>query len=89
MMVINMAQTQECFEELVQFLLMARQTQKIKVIDEELIVAYSNCGDKYLGDIESFISEPNQADLLKVGERCFEAKSFNAAKILFQRVGNN
>lgn len=47
------------------------------------------CGDKYLGDLENFISDPNQADLLKVGERCFENKTYQAAKILFTRVGNN
>ena len=89
MMVINIAQTQECYEELVQFLLMARQTQKQKVIDEELIFAFAKCGDKHLGELENFISEPNQADLLKVGERCFESKIFVPAKVLFQRVGNN
>ena len=32
MMVINLAQTQECFEELVQFLTMARKTLKEKVV---------------------------------------------------------
>ena len=68
---------------------MARQTQKQKIIDEELIFAFAKCGDKYLGELENFISEPNQADLLKVGERCFEKKLYTAAKVLFQRVGNN
>jgi len=70
-------------------LLMARQTLKQKVVDEELIYSFAKCGDKHIGDIESFISDPNQADLLKVGERCFENKLFQAAKILFTRVGNN
>lgn len=89
MMVINIAQNQECYEELVQFLLMARKTLKEQVIDSELIFAYARCGDKYLGDLEGFISDPNQADLLKVGERCFESKLYTPAKVLFQRVGNN
>lgn len=68
---------------------MARQTLKQKVIDEELLFAYASCGDKYLGDIESFVNEPNQADLLKVGDRCFEGKCYNAAKALYSRIGNN
>jgi clathrin heavy chain len=89
MMVINIAQNQECYEELVLFLLMARKTLKEQIIDSELIFAYAKCGDKNIGDLESFISEPNQADIQKVGDRCFDGKLFAAAKILFQRVGNN
>ena len=68
---------------------MARQTLKQKVVDEELIFSFAKCGDKHLGDIENFISDPNQADLLKVGERCYENRLYLAAKILFTRVGNN
>jgi len=89
MMVINIAQSQECFEELVAFLTMARKTLKEKVIDSELIFAYAKCGDKYMGELETFISDPNQADITKVGERCFEHKLYKAAKVLFQRAGNN
>lgn len=89
MMVINIAQTQECFEELVSFLTMARKTLKEKVIDQELIFAYAKCGDKFVGELENFIAEPNQADIIKVGERCFEAGLHRAAKMLFQRAGNN
>jgi clathrin heavy chain len=63
MMVINIAQNQECFEELVQFLLMARKTLKEQIIDSELIFSYAKCGDKYIGELENFISEPNQGDL--------------------------
>ena len=89
MMVINLAQNQECYEDLVQFLIMARQTLKEQVIDNELIFSYAKCGDHFLGDMENFISDPNQADIQKVGERCFTAKLYLAAKILFQRIGNN
>jgi clathrin heavy chain len=89
MMVINIAQNQECFEELVQFLLMARKTLKEQIIDSELIFSYAKCGDKYLGELENFISEPNQGDLQKVGDKCFESKLYTPAKILFQRIGNN
>ena len=63
MMVINIAQNQECYEELVTFLLMARKTLKEQIIDSELIYSYAKCGDKYLGELENFISEPNQGDI--------------------------
>jgi clathrin heavy chain len=89
MMVINIAQHQECYEELIQFLLMARKTLKEQIIDSELIFAYAKCDTKYLGDLENFIAEPNQGDLQKVGDRCFENKLYIPAKILFQRIGNN
>lgn len=58
MRVIGSSQQQDCYEELVQFLLMARQSQKQKMIDEELIFSYAKCGDKYLGDIETFVTQP-------------------------------
>jgi len=87
--VINQAGNEECYEELVQYLLMARQTLKEQLIDSELIYAYARCGEKCLGDLDSFVREPNQADIQKVGEKCFEAKMYEAAKILFTKVGNN
>lgn len=41
---------------------MARKTIKDSKIDSELIYAYAKNGDKYLPDLEAFVSEPNQAD---------------------------
>lgn len=89
MAVINIGQNQECFEDLVQFLLMARQSLKEQIIDSELIFCYAKCGDKYLGEMENFIQDPNQADLMKTADKCIEHKLFNAAKILYQKSGNN
>jgi hypothetical protein len=63
MAVINIAQQQKCFEELVNFLLMARKTLKEQVIDSELIFSWASCGEKFLGAIESFIADPSQADI--------------------------
>lgn len=59
------------------------------MIDSELIFCYAKCGDKYIGDLENFISDPNQADIQKVGDKCFDHKLYTAAKILYQRVSNN
>lgn len=89
MMVINIGKNQDCFEELIQFLHMARKTLKERIIDSELIFCYAKCGDKYLGEIENFINEPNQANLVETGDRCSENKLYNAAKLLYHKAGNS
>lgn len=38
---------------------MARKTIKDQKIDSELIYAYARNGEKYLPDLESFVTEPN------------------------------
>lgn len=53
------------------------------MIDSELVFAYAKCGPRYLPDLETFIFEPTQADIQKCGDRCFEEKLYDAAKILF------
>ena len=67
---------------------MARKTLKEQLIDSEIIYAYARCGEKSLYELENFVHEPNQADITGVGERCFEAKMYGAAKILFTKTGN-
>lgn len=42
---------------------MARALLKEQMIDSELIFAYAKCGQRFLGELEAFITEPNQADL--------------------------
>jgi len=39
--------------------------------------------------MESFITDPNQADILKTGDRCFDGKLYNAAELLYIKAGNN
>jgi clathrin heavy chain len=89
MMVINIGKNQDCYEELIQFLLMARKSLKERIIDSELIFSYAKCGDKYLGEIENFINEPNQADMVETADRCFENRNYQAAKLLYQKANNN
>lgn len=38
---------------------MARKTIKDVKVDSELIYAYAKGGEKYLPDLEQFVSEPN------------------------------
>lgn len=68
---------------------MARKSLKEQRVDNELIFAYAKGGDRYLSDLEAFVTDPNQADIQKCGERCFDEKMFNAAEILFKRCDNN
>lgn len=76
----------ENFEELVKFLQMARKKARESYIDTELIFAFAKTGR--LAELEEFVSGPNHANIGQVGERCFEQKMFEAAKILFNNVSN-
>jgi clathrin heavy chain len=68
---------------------MARKTIKDQRIDSELIYAYAKNGERYLSDLETFVAEPNQADVQKCGDRCFDDYLYLAAEILYKRVSNN
>jgi len=68
---------------------MARKSIKDQRIDSELIYAYAKNGERFLPDLETFVSEPNQADSQKCGDRCFDDKLFMAAEIMYKRNGNN
>jgi clathrin heavy chain len=87
--VITLAQGQNNFEDLVNFLLMARKQMKEPRVDSELIFSYAMGGERFLGELEEFVSEPNQADIQKCGDRCFEARHFRSAEILYKRINNN
>jgi len=87
--VINLSQEQSNYEEIIAFLLMARKFKKEQRIDSELIFAYAMGGERFLAELESFVTEPNQADILASGERCFDNKHYLSAEILFKRINNN
>jgi len=65
---------------------MARKKAKETFIDTELIFAFAHTGR--LAELEEFISTPNHANIGQVGERCFEQKMFEAARILFNNISN-
>lgn len=73
---------------LIAYLLMARKTLKDTRVDSELIYAYAKGGERYLPDLEAFVSEPNQADIQKCGDRCFDERLYLACEILFKRIHN-
>ena len=57
--VIDLSHEQYEPEELIKYLLMARTNMKDQRVDNELIFAYAKGGERWLGDLETFVSEPN------------------------------
>ncbi|CAG9791561.1 unnamed protein product [Diatraea saccharalis] len=84
--VVSTATKQQSWEDLVRYLQMARKKARESYIESELIYAYARTGR--LADLEEFISGPNHADIQKIGDRCFDDKMYNAAKLLYNNVSN-
>ena len=84
--VVNVAGSSGNWEDLVKYLQMARKKARETFIETELIYAYAKTNR--LAELEEFISGPNHAQILVVGDRCFEDKMFEAAKILYNNVSN-
>lgn len=73
-------------DDLVRFLQMARKHLREPQIDTELAYAYAKT-DR-LHDMEDFLGMTNVADILVVGEKCFEDELYQAAKLLFTSISN-
>ena len=65
---------------------MARKSLREPKIDTELAYAYAKT-DR-LHDMEDFLAMTNVADILEVGEKCFEDELYQAAKLLFTSISN-
>ena len=65
---------------------MARKSLREPRIDTELAYAYAKT-DR-LHDMEDFLGMMNVADILEVGEKCFEDELYQAAKLLFTSISN-
>ncbi|KAI3653844.1 hypothetical protein MP228_001791 [Amoeboaphelidium protococcarum] len=84
--VIAVANGEDKFEDLIPYLQMARKKSREPAVESELIFAFAKT--KRLADLEEFINSPNVAQIAYVGERCFDQKMYEAAKILFNSVSN-
>ncbi|KAL1454246.1 hypothetical protein WDU94_010520 [Cyamophila willieti] len=84
--VVQTSHQTESWEDLVRYLQMARKKARESYIESELIYAYARTNR--LADLEEFISGPNHADIQKIGDRCFEDKMYEPAKILYNNVSN-
>ena len=68
------------------YLQMARKKTRESFIETELVFAFAKTNR--LADLEEFISGPNHAQIIQVGERCYDEKMYEAAKLLFNNVSN-
>ena len=84
--VIEIANRAGKHDDLVRYLQMARKTAREPKIDTELAYAYAKT-DR-LHDMEEFLAMTNVADVLEVGEKCFEDELYQAAKLLFSSISN-
>jgi tetratricopeptide (TPR) repeat protein len=66
--VIAAAERDGKWDDLVRFLEMARKTLKERAVDSALAYALAQTGR--LGELESFVTSPNVADLQHIGDRC-------------------
>lgn len=66
---------------------MSRETQKDQMIDNSLAYAYAKTTKNT--ELEAFINGSNSVDCQKVGDRCYDSKLYEAAKILFISIKNN
>lgn len=66
---------------------MARENVKVANIDNSLVFAYAKV--EKVSEIENFISGPNSIDYQRVGDRCYDEKLYEAAKLLFVATKNN
>jgi len=85
--VIEAAEREEAYDELVRYLLMARNKVKVAVIDSELVYAYAKT--ERLAEMEEFVSGTTTANVQAVGDRLYEEKFYKAAKALYASIPNN
>ncbi|KAI0091788.1 clathrin heavy chain [Irpex rosettiformis] len=84
--VIEIANRAGKHDDLVRYLQMARKHVREPKVDTELAYAYAKT-DR-LHDMEDFLALTNVADILEVGEKCFEDELYQAAKLLFTSISN-
>eukprot|EP00922_Rhytidocystis_sp_ex-Travisia-forbesii_P070816 GHVS01105726.1.p1 GENE.GHVS01105726.1~~GHVS01105726.1.p1 ORF type:complete len:1773 (+),score=396.02 GHVS01105726.1:341-5659(+) len=87
--VITAATEAGCYDELVEYLQMARKKSAMKdqVIDTELMYALAKA-DR-LVEMEEFVMGANTANVQAVGDRLFDEHNYSAAKLLYTSIPNN
>jgi clathrin heavy chain len=86
-MVCDVANEAEIWNELIPFLTMARKTLRENMLDTEMIYALAKTHK--LEQLEKFVNGPNVANIQNIGDRCFSEALYKAAKILFININNN
>ncbi|TMS13948.1 Clathrin heavy chain 1, partial [Larimichthys crocea] len=86
MEVVQAADKSGNWEDLVKFLQMARKKARESYVETELIFALAKTNR--LAELEEFINGPNNAHIQQVGDRCYDEKMYDAAKLLYNNVSN-
>ncbi|ROL54332.1 Clathrin heavy chain 1 [Anabarilius grahami] len=86
MEVVQAADQSGNWEDLVKFLQMARKKARESYVETELIFALAKTNR--LAELEEFINGPNNAHIQQVGDRCYDEKMYEAAKLLYNNVSN-
>lgn len=84
--VIACAEKMDKYVELVKYLSMARKKVRDATIEGELLFALAKTNR--LNEMEELIAAPSIAQVQTVGEKCFEHRLFEAAKLLFSSISN-
>ncbi|OWB83802.1 hypothetical protein B5S33_g2436 [[Candida] boidinii] len=84
--VIEIAEHAGKEEELIPFLLMSRQTLREPIVDGAIINSYASLGK--LGEIEEFLKLSNVANLEQIGDKLYDAKNYEAAKLIYSNISN-
>jgi len=66
---------------------MCREALKDMLIDNALCFAYAKLERN--NDLEDLVIGPNSADILRVGDRCYDEKLYEAAQILYVNIKNS
>ncbi|KTG42705.1 hypothetical protein cypCar_00016438 [Cyprinus carpio] len=86
MEVVQVSSESGNWEDLVKFLQMARKKARESYVETELIFALAKTNR--LAELEEFINGPNNAHIQQVGDRCYDEKMYEAAKLLYNNVSN-
>ncbi|KAG0200257.1 hypothetical protein BGX28_006644 [Mortierella sp. GBA30] len=84
--VISIASRADKYEDLVRYLQMARKHSREPFIESELLFAYAKTGR--VADMEEILNGPNNAQVQAIGDRCYEERMYEPAKILYSSISN-
>lgn len=84
--VIRGAEEAGRYEDLVRYLSMAKSKLRDSHVESEYLFALAMTNR--LQEIETFVARPNLAQIQLVADRCYEAKIYSAAQLLYSAIAN-
>lgn len=75
------------YEELLRYLQMARRKSRDAVIENELL--FTLAALNRMTDVEEFLARPHGAQIQLVADRCYSARFFEAARMLYSSISNH